>query len=480
MRLWASILGTVALLVCLTVPAGAAQDGKKSPEELKKHCLECHGKKGRVKEFPDGAVSTYVDPKAFAKSVHGALACNDCHQEFSEDHHPDRAFRNKMQYRAKVSRRCRDCHPENTIKSRAVHEDLFRRERAGETLICTNCHSAHAVTRVSAGHITNSEERHCLGCHGREIRMVFANGESVSVQVHAGELKGSPHRNIACSDCHFGFSVDEHPKKRFRTEREYRLSSSEICRQCHYDKYTKVAEGIHYAMLSRGKQEAPTCIDCHGWHAVSSPGKDRLSIVRKCQSCHKDAYAQYARSVHGSALFSENNRDVPICIDCHSSHSIGDPSASDFHDNIPDKCSKCHANKTLMGKYGLSTDVVKTYLSDFHGVTLSFYKTEGQKRHRPSPAIAVCTDCHGSHDITRVSGTDSQALKGTLLKRCQTCHPEATENFPDAWLSHYRASMTVAPAVFIVERFYGILLPVIVIGLLFQIVLDIWRYLSNR
>ncbi|MBI4685457.1 MAG: cytochrome c3 family protein [Nitrospirae bacterium] len=234
-------------------------------------------------------------------------------------------------------------------------------------------------------------------------------------------------------------------------------------------------------MLSIGKLEAPTCIDCHGGHAVLSLSENRLAIVQKCKTCHNAVYDIYARSIHGSALFKENNKDVPICIDCHSSHSIKNPFLSDFHDFIPDMCSKCHSNAVIMGKYGLSTDVVKTYLSDFHGVTLGLYRKEAQKRYRPDDRpMAVCTDCHGTHEIASVSGTDIQTLKKTLQKRCQTCHTNATASFPDAWLSHYKPSFTNAPGVFIVEQFYKIMMPLMVVGLLFQVFLHIWRYLVSR
>jgi hypothetical protein len=143
-------------------------------------------------------------------------------------------------------------------------------------------------------------------------------------------------------------------------------------------------------------------------------------------------------------------------------------------------CGNCHSNATLMGKYGLSTEVIKTYLSDFHGMTLSLYRKEAQKRYRPSPAMAVCTDCHGTHSITRLSNADMGVVKKNLLNRCRTCHPDATENFPDAWLSHYKPSLKVAPAVFITEQFFKIIMPIMIVGFLCHIFLHLWRYLANR
>lgn len=480
MRLNRGMIGVV-LIVWLAFPVAWSFAQDNAEVEGKKSCLTCHGEKGSVKKFPNGDfISTYVDAKALDMSVHRSLKCTACHKEFSDTSHPDRAFRNKLQYRIRESYGCRECHDEEAIKSRAVHEALFKKERAGEAVVCTNCHSAHAVTHIAGGNASKSEQNYCLRCHAYENQMVFKNGEFVSIRVRLAELRDSPHKNVGCSDCHFGFSAEDHPRRRFSSERQYRLSSSETCRRCHFDMYSKESESIHYALLSVGRLDAPTCIDCHGGHAVLSPGKNRLSIARKCKTCHSNIYEVYSRSVHGNALINENNKDVPVCIDCHSSHSIKDTTSSEFHDTIPDTCSKCHSNAALMGKYGLSTDVVKTYLSDFHGVTLGLYRKETQKRFRPDRPMAVCTDCHGTHGITGVTGAGMLTLKKTLLKRCRTCHSDATENFPDAWLSHYKPSFKTAPLVYIVDQFYKIMMPLMVVGLLFQVFLHIWRYLVSR
>jgi predicted CXXCH cytochrome family protein len=453
--------------------------GARHPDEAG-HCLQCHGQRGSIRQFPNGEyVSTHVDGDIFRRSVHGRLACSACHREFSVESHPQRTFRNKLQYQVRGARICRGCHTDEQLTRRPIHLSLLEKEQGGEALVCTTCHSAHAVTPVSGGSLAASEGNYCLGCHENENHMAFLNGESRSIRVDAKDLRGSPHRNLSCSDCHFGFSSEAHPKRRFRSDRDYVLASAEVCKRCHFDKYTKMTEGIHYAVLSVGDANAPTCTECHGGHATTSVNKDRLSTVRKCQSCHEDVYRTYAQSVHGNALFNEHNTDVPICIDCHAAHSTKDPHTAQFHEQTPDMCSGCHADEALMGKYGISTGVVKTYLSDFHGVTLSLYKLEGDKEYRHT-RLAVCTDCHGIHDIARISGSVSSVVKGKLLARCRSCHHDASEAFPDAWLSHYEPSLSSAPAVFIVEASYKVLIPLMVAGLILQIFLHLWRYLVNR
>ena len=143
-------------------------------------------------------------------------------------------------------------------------------------------------------------------------------------------------------------------------------------------------------------------------------------------------------------------------------------------------CSNCHSNEVIMGKYGLSTEVVNTYLSDFHGLTLSLYQAEDQTRNWTDKPMAVCTDCHGTHDIISMSGADLEGIKKNLLKRCRTCHSDASANFPEAWLSHHTPSLKFSTFVFLVDKFYSIMLPLMVAGMLFLILLQIWRYLVSR
>jgi predicted CXXCH cytochrome family protein len=210
---------------------------------------------------------------------------------------------------------------------------------------------------------------------------------------------------------------------------------------------------------------------------VAKPDVPRSKISKTCSRCHRDVYQQYARSAHGEALVQTENGDVPVCTDCHRSHDILDPKTASFHLKSPELCARCHTDEALMEKYGLSTNVHRTYLKDFHGMTASFYKEE---QTAPAAFTAVCTDCHGVHEILPVKDPRSAVMKANLVKVCQKCHPEATENFPGAWLSHYEPSPQKAPLVYYVTLFYQIFIPFVVLGLVLQVLLHIWRVVVNR
>jgi predicted CXXCH cytochrome family protein len=318
----------------------------------------------------------------------------------------------------------------------------------------------------------------CLGCHGDpNLSMTLPSGERVSLHVDAQTFRRSVHgTRLGCVECHTGMSQVPHPAKPFRKARDLTLAYYEQCKGCHFDNYTKTLDSVHYQRLSRGDPRAPVCSDCHSAHAVERKNGSRPRLSKTCARCHQEVFAAYAKSVHGRALLEEGNRDVPVCIDCHRSHDIGDPRTSGFHLATPALCGSCHTNERIMKKYGISTKVVSTYLGDFHGVTTSL-----QRAGTPAGTIAaVCTDCHGIHDITKVRAPDSAVMQANLVKVCRRCHTDATQNFPAAWLSHYEPSWKKAPLVYGVMVFYWIFIPFVIGGLVLQIVLHLWRVVVNR
>lgn len=474
-------LAAALLLVLLAPSVSGAALGEPALGGEVGLCLGCHGKPGIIKFFENSeTVEAYVDPETFGRSVH-KFECSRCHRDFSETRHPSGKYRSLRQFRSRASLECRKCHKDVELARTPVHAGLLDRENGGPSPVCTDCHGAHSIAPVKGSRMFSSEERYCLSCHAGDVSIDFRDGDTASARVDMMALKGSAHRNLCCSDCHFGFSSEDHPRRNFRSRRDLTLALSETCRRCHFDKYTKTLESIHFAVLNQGNLDAPVCIDCHGGHDIGPVHVDRTAGAEKCRKCHAGIYQVYASSVHGDALINELNTDVPVCASCHKAHDITDPFASEYHEKIPEMCGGCHADEAVMGRYGLSTDVLKTYLSDFHGVTLRFYKRQKDgEAFGPSKPTAVCTDCHGTHNIASAVGPAAGVLKENLLERCRKCHADATANFPDAWLSHYVPSLERAPLVYLVNLAYKIFIPLMVIGLLLHILLHIWRYIVDR
>jgi predicted CXXCH cytochrome family protein len=277
-------------------------------------------------------------------------------------------------------------------------------------------------------------------------------------------------------DCHTDTTEIPHPARPFRTRREFSVAYNEQCKRCHFANFAKTMDGVHARALERGDQTAPLCVDCHGSHDVARSTEPRGRISLTCARCHAGVAATYAKSVHGRAL-DHDNPDVPACTDCHRAHDVAGPTAQEWLNRTPEMCARCHADEQVMKKYGISTAVQSTYLSDFHGMTASLRGSSGTTG---QPVVARCTDCHGVHDILKADEPGSRVLKANLVKTCQQCHPDATENFPAAWLSHYEPSWERAPVVHAVTLAYKFMIPFMIGGLVLQVLLHLWRVVVNR
>ena len=357
--------------------------------------------------------------------------------------------------------------------------------------------ASHSNTRTQASNevtdyapIVSNET--CLGCHGQPgLTMTLQNGDILDLYVNPATYAASIHGQdgYACVQCHTNLGDYPHPLFTSTNLREATLRLTTLCDRCHSGQYNLTMDSVHYDKLAIGIKEAAVCTDCHGSHDVHQwtdsktheilPAA-RLSIPITCAKCHYEIYQKYRSSVHGAALTEESNADVPTCIDCHGVHNIGNPTTAAFRLKSPELCARCHTNPTLMDKYGISTNVLNTYVADFHGTTVTLFEKQSPDSQTNKP---VCYDCHGVHDISRVNdpktGIDMQQ---NLLIRCKVCHPDATSNFPGAWMSHYIPSPNHYSLVFYVNLFYKFFIPLILGGMAALVGLDVGHsiYVKTR
>jgi predicted CXXCH cytochrome family protein len=326
----------------------------------------------------------------------------------------------------------------------------------------------------------------CLTCHSDpNLGIALADGTLLSLyidpQVYAESVHGQG--GYACVQCHTNLRGYPHPTLQVADRRALSLQLYAACQRCHSGEYERTLDSAHEQARARGLREAAVCTDCHGAHDTrrltdpQSGGllpESRSWIPQTCALCHNAIYQKYLTSVHGSALLEEGNPDVPTCIDCHGVHSIEDPRTVEFRLRSPQLCAGCHTDPQRMGKYGLSTQVLETYVADFHGTTVTLFGRQSPDAETNKP---VCFDCHGVHDIRRADDpVKGLQVRENLLARCQTCHPDATANFPDAWLSHYVPSAERYPLVFAVDTFYKFFIPAVLGGMGLIVGLDAsWR-----
>lgn len=338
----------------------------------------------------------------------------------------------------------------------------------------------HQTNSTQAAPLDQQTEAYCLSCHGDpNLSTTLPDGETLSLYISPEVLRDSIHSplGIECKACHTNITTYPHPKIEYSSKRELSRAYYLACQKCHSENYTKTQDSMHAQAAAAGNLGAPICTDCHGAHNVHPPDKPRAHISEICGQCHTEIFNQYKDSVHGTALIEQENPDVPVCTDCHGVHNIYDPRTAQFRVESPELCAGCHANQELMSKYGIPADVYSLYELSWHGVDVSVFQAKWPNLWHNS---AVCTDCHGVHDILATTDPASKVNPANLLATCQQCHPEAGKNWTSAWTGHNVVSLEKTPFIFYTKAFYDSFTPFVLWISGIYVALQILRALAAR
>ena len=156
------------------------------------------------------------------------------------------------------------------------------------------------------------------------------------------------------------------------------------------------------------------CISCHR-DAQSMPHPQQLAPV-VCAQCHRIESSIYLRSDHGRAV-AQGRTEAAGCKDCHGdSHTLlnsRNPNSPVNRRNIINTCAGCHADAERMASVHLSEkDPVGSYNNTIHGEAFA----QGEIN------SAVCSDCHGTHDLHNALNPESRIFKINIPDTCGKCH----------------------------------------------------------
>lgn len=317
-------------------PANPPADALSEEDEI---CLSCHSDEDLETELADGEMlSLHVRGEAFAESVHGLIGCAGCHADTDLESHPaaERDIGSRHEYAVQASRVCAECHSDASLKDGPEHH--AHTATAGGPA-CAECHQAHSIGSIGPWKASVGETAYCLTCHGRALSVSLENGGSHSLSIDYAILRKSVHFDHECTDCHAGFAKDVHNARALASEHEPSDARTEVCRQCHEDKFEQYRGSIHAALLDAGDLAAPTCSDCHGSHSVGPKATYETIAGLPCRKCHEAVFDAYASSVHGEARTKQGHIAAPVCADCHRAHNVGAPSVGD---RLKNACLGCH------------------------------------------------------------------------------------------------------------------------------------------
>ncbi len=520
--------------VLLDFDSARAQDEVPGPDSA---CILCHEDSDAALDLPSGeTIHAGIDLSVLAGSVHGVGAlepvrCLDCHrdvQRYQYPHAPNPA-QTLAEFSAEIADNCERCHAPSELHNPG-HEGVTDNPNLPTCVDCHGGHDAEPTDAMAAAPIVTCQSCHgefedpklqmlhgevvenfspdqdCQTCHNGEpvyppdaecktchtlihSEITLQSGETLGSHVDLVTLASSVHGTaltekygytpLNCTDCHQDEVYTEFPHRITQSVnlRTRAIVASGICSDCHAEIADFNEDSVHGDALAEGNLEAATCIDCHGNHNIQPPDEPRVRVEQTCGNCHSTIQQQYEESVHGAFLLGEDNPDVPVCTDCHGVHNIHDPLSVAFRLDSPEMCGSCHADEEMMAKYDISTDVFDTYVADFHGQTVELFKKTSPEHETNK---AVCYDCHGVHDILPATDENSHVIKSNLLVTCQQCHPDANENFPDTWTSHFKPSLEHNTLVFLVDWFYRLLIPGLIGGFVLFIGVDAFRHFGGR
>jgi cytochrome b subunit of formate dehydrogenase len=262
----------------------------------------------------------------------------------------------------------------------------------------------------------------CSICHAE---VVSQYRESTHGQLAAQGNPDAP----ACSDCHSYHGTLGKMDSRSPT---FSRNVPSLCAKCHRvgekaalryrGKQNNIVENymesIHgKGLLESGLTVTANCADCHTAHR-ELPSRDprssvnRNNIARTCSRCHRGIYELFAASVHSPEV-THTNKELPVCSECHSAHTIERTDLADFRLHIMDQCGRCHEKITA------------SYFETFHGKVSKLGYL----------ATAKCYDCHGAHDILPVTNPHSRLSRNNIVKTCSRCHPSSHRQFA-GYLTH--------------------------------------------
>ncbi len=264
----------------ISEPGGEALDSRLSATAADRHaCLRCHAMPTLAYRNPeDGKIlDLSIDREGLAHSVHGELACIDCHRRsYRRYPHPDRPAPGDLD--------CIGCHEDDDRNlsrgwvdidaefKRSVHAVSDAPEAAGFS--CHSCHDPHRFRPAEVGEpivqIVRNHNGVCLSCH-EELAAPFGTSHD-----------WLPHRDahwasVRCVDCHT-------PVADFANHEVLPAEKSEKnCVSCHSANPQLLARLYHFQseedIARSGLLAKAVFNEAYVVGMSKSPTLDRLSLV---------------------------------------------------------------------------------------------------------------------------------------------------------------------------------------------------------
>ena len=263
----------------------------------------------------------------------GKVDCSNCHADLANQYFESghgQAYFKKNPY----APYCTDCHGKHNIKSK--YDETSPTYRANIPKLCGGCHKKGGkASKVKGLHEINVYYDYSKSVHGKGL-------------VEKGLLPSA-----VCTDCHTAHFVLKMTDERSTVNPKNIPATCATCHRGIYKKYIRSVHAINRKHSKNVK--LPTCADCHTAHGIIETRQDKFltEVTQTCGGCHQDLAKTYFKTIHGKA-YQLGYLKAAKCSDCHGAHLIlpvNDPNSSVGVKNIVKTCSKCHedANERFTG-----------------------------------------------------------------------------------------------------------------------------------
>lgn len=394
-------------------------------------CMMCHEDMELASE---AGTMVGVNPVVLQKSVHGDQSCTDCHVQPGD-------FEDVPHFQVYRKVNCLNCHEEATSSfKKSFHGEAIQYNKPGVP-DCIKCHSSGKGSHSIQPLDLRSAENSCKQCHVAESKIydtsvhyraaLEGKASAGCITCHPTHSEKMPPSagavNNLCESCHQGAMEAVRKSGHFGSEKTDGVISCVSCHESHgthtphLDKGTIQAcvnchPGINESFLGSVHETLfidgdMNCLSCHKTHEVdNSPASDDFG----CGVCHEDVEEVYRGSAHRLARL-HGDKIAATCDDCHGAHKIlspADPESPASHQQIPNTCGKCHTDQAV-----ITSDYVRLPIS-LPNYKESIHGTGWQDDKK----TAVCSDCHGSHDLISASSNESTINKSNISTTCGKCH----------------------------------------------------------
>ncbi len=339
--------GFLALPVALALATLPLQGA--APKPAKEACFDCHADKDMSKDVKGAKKSLFVDQARFGGSVHGALACKDCHPKLTDKHQEGSEAYTEVA--------CGSCHAD---QQKVYHTSIHGMSQAmgsSAAASCVDCHGNHDIQPVKSADSPVQKMNlpfTCAKCHANagisaEYKMKFPNVEAQYQESMHGKALLTKGLIVApsCSDCH---GVHDIKRSVDRSSPINHANVARTCGKCHTKVEATYMKSIHGQLLAKGDPRGPVCIQCHTAHQIEAPlnGHFKAGSDQVCGKCHQDRLEHYRDTYHGKAMAlgrANQASDVAACYDCHGHHDVlraADPNSRLSPGNIVKTCQQCH------------------------------------------------------------------------------------------------------------------------------------------